>query len=289
MKTKIRIVYALPLVILPALAVAFGGGGARWAWMWWIAFALFFACKCLTLLEIQSGFPLKDCLAYFLLWPGMDAQAFFNRTKPDRAGRALGRAAFRNMLAGGLLLVAAGALLEKGQVGLAALAGMAGPIFLLHFGLFHLLTLLCRRAGRPVESLMDNPAAARSLAEFWGRRWNRGFNHLIRVYVFNPLTGVLKPAHALLFSFLVSGWIHELVITLPAGGGYGGPTLYFLAQGLGVMLEKHAFLRHRPKTRRVWTLLWVTLLFPLLFPPVFVRNIIFPMLHAWGITQGVPV
>jgi alginate O-acetyltransferase complex protein AlgI len=88
--------------------------------------------------------------------------------------------------------------------------------------------------------------------------------------------------------FLISGIIHDLVITVPARGGYGLPTAYFLLQGAGLLLERSALgrsfglgvgIRGRLYAYAVTAgpAFW-------LFPPVFVHRIILPMLAAIGAT-----
>ena len=42
---------------------------------------------------------------------------------------------------------------------------------------------------------------------------------------------------ALGVGFLFSGIVHELVISLPAQGGWGGPTVFFLLQAAAMFVE----------------------------------------------------
>jgi alginate O-acetyltransferase complex protein AlgI len=135
---------------------------------------------------------------------------------------------------------------------------------------------------------MQAPLLARSLADFWGRRWNTAFNVLADRYGFRPLTPWIGPHSALGVVFLASGLIHELVITVPARGGYGLPTAYFALQAVGLFVERAPLIRRRPCLKRLFA--WLVLLAPLgcLFPPVFVRNVILPMLHAIGATVSTP-
>ncbi|HEX4141506.1 MAG TPA: membrane bound O-acyl transferase family-domain-containing protein [Candidatus Methylacidiphilales bacterium] len=120
---------------------------------------------------------------------------------------------------------------------------MIGFIFLLHFGLFHLLALFWQSRGLDAPPLMKCPIAATSLHDFWGRRWNAGFRDIVFVLFFLPLARRYGTSAAALLTFLLSGLIHELVITVPAGAGYGLPTLYFALQGAGLMLERKSHAR----------------------------------------------
>src|SRR5260370_38671858 len=88
---------------------------------------------------------------------------------------------------------------------------------------------------------MSAPLRSTSLGEFWGKRWNLGFRQLAHELIFRPLCRRLGADTAGFLVFVVSGLIHDLVISLPARGGYGLPPLYFLLQARGVTVERSRF------------------------------------------------
>ena len=103
---------------------------------------------------------------------------------------------------------------------------------------------------------MRKPLRSGSLSEFWGSRWNLGFRQLSHDVVFQPLRPRVGIAGATVATFLASGLVHDLVISVPAAGGYGLPAAYFGIQGLGVILERSKVgmrvgLRRRPPRTRV--------------------------------------
>jgi hypothetical protein len=164
--------------------------------------------------------------------------------------------------------------------------GMAGLALGLHFGLFHLLSCAWRRSGVNAAPLMNWPIASISLSEFWGRRWNRAFRDLAHRFLFRPLTPLIGGAGALVAGFIFSGLVHDAVISIPAEGGYGGPTLFFAIQAGGLLAERSRTGRRLGLGRgwRGW--LFADLLLigsaPLLFHPPFVMRIIVPFMHAVG-------
>lgn len=165
---------------------------------------------------------------------------------------------------------------------LAGWVGMIGTVLFLHFGLFDLIALAWRTRGVPVEPIMQHPLRAKTLADFWGR-WNRAFRDLAFRLIFRPLHRRIGVVGATLATFIFSGLVHDLVISLPARGGYGLPTLYFLIQGLGVVFEKSAIGR-RTHLLILRALLYVTLLAPLglLLHPAFIHRVFVPFLVAIG-------
>jgi hypothetical protein len=116
--------------------------------------------------------------------------------------------------------------------------GLLGLIFLLHFGLFHIAALAWQAAGVEAKPIMRGPALATSLNDFWSNRWNLAFRQLAHDLVLFPLRRRLGVGGAGLAAFLASGLTHEMVISLPAGAGYGLPTAYFALQGLGMLFER---------------------------------------------------
>src|SRR5271155_1449100 len=122
---------------------------------------------------------------------------------------------------------------------------MLGLIPLLHFGTFQIVSLLWGSFGVNAKPIMSAPLRSTSLGEFWGKRWNFGFGQFSQELIFRPLCRPLcRPLGADAAGFLVfvaSGLLHDLVISLPARGGYGLPTLYFLLQGTGMTIEHSRF------------------------------------------------
>lgn len=280
----------LPLLILPPAAAVIGRHFPAWLEMWVIAFALFAGCKWLCLRrELARGSTASaGRKAGFLFgWIGMDAAAFLREAKAPLAPRA-GEwlfAGFKTLI--GAVLIWAGVQHALGiNPLLAGWTGMVGLILLLHFGLFHLLALAWRRAGVPVTPLMRAPLLSHSLAEFWGKRWNTAFHRLAARFLFRPLHRVVGVSAATMLVFLVSGLIHDFAISIPARGGYGLPTLYFLLQGAGVLFERTNLARRCGLNRGVrgWLFTMFITTGPVfwLFHPVFIRHVILPFLKVIG-------
>ena len=131
---------------------------------------------------------------------------------------------------------------------------------------------------------MSKPILSKSLSEFWGKRWNLGFRQLAHDLIFRPLHKHTGVAAAGMLVFVASGLIHDLVISMPARGGYGLPTAYFMLQGLGVTLERSGFGRSLRLQRGpiAWIFMFVVIAAPAfwLFHPPFVRRVIIPFMHA---------
>lgn len=231
----------IPLLALPAAALASRSRLAPWAFMWALSIAIFLGCKWQSWWEqrFTAGSSVGRNLGFLFLWPGMDAATFLGpKRQAARTDWKEWLWATVKTATGIVLLWAAARNAGRGGGLLVGWTGMLGIILVLHFGSFHILSLLWRSAGVDAPPIMQAPLAATSLSDFWGRRWNLGFRQLTHRLVFTPARSRLGGGAAILLSFLASGLIHDLVISLPARGGYGLPTLYFLIQGLGVLVER---------------------------------------------------
>ncbi len=305
-----------PLLLLAALPLFFRNALPPWAFMWLIACSIFMACKWLTWRRSETKTaPAWKIWAWFLAWPGLDAKSFFEtpsdatprkyagmRDHPSRSSRRkealtlpppfqgvirspqIWLAALLKTLLGAALLWGIVRMLPASSGLLAGWCGLVGLVLLLHFGIFHLLALAWQSVGVDVQPLMNAPAKSASLGEFWGRRWNSAFNQLVHGLLFRPLRRPLGVAGATLFVFLLSGLIHELVISVPARAGYGLPTTYFLLQGAGVLLERSPAGRalHLRHGLAGWcfTMAFVALPVFWLFHPPFVLRVILPFLRV---------
>ncbi len=287
-----RVKDCLPLILLPGLALLVCNTFPPWIFMWLLAFSIYFGCKWLTWrralrqTDRVNGFI---SLGYLFAWVGMDARSFlFNKRDIISPKMRDWLLATGKVFLGAILVWFVARRFLETQPLVAGWIGMVGIILCLHFGLFQLLALAWQRAGVNAQSIMREPLRATSLADFWGRRWNVAFHFLANDFAFRPLLRKFSATTATLVVFLFSGLIHDFIISLPARGGYGLPTAYFLIQGVGVIFERTNF------GKRVglghgwcgWLFTGICTIGPAfwLFHPIFIRNVILPMLQAIGAT-----
>lgn len=259
-----------------------------WSLMWTAAITVYAGAKLLTWSAVRGTASVGRQLAYLLAWPGMDAAAFLGPIhRPGRRPELIEWVfAAAKLLLGVLLLVCATRYVPAEYPLAVSWVGMAGVVFVLHFGSFHLLSCAWRSLGIDANPLMDWPILSQSVSEYWGRRWNRAFRDLAHRFLFQPLTARFGARWGLAAGFLFSGFVHDAVISLPAGGGYGLPTLFFAVQGWAMLFERS------PRGKRLglgagwrgraFTALTILGPAPLLFHPWFLGRIVVPFVEAIG-------
>jgi predicted DCC family thiol-disulfide oxidoreductase YuxK len=260
------------------LGVTFASGRVLppWAWMWSLTVALFWGFKWITWIRAKrSGLDLgwvRD-VGYWLFWPGMSPKAFAvaeYRARPMEWFLAAAKTTF-----GAMLIWRGARLVPADEPLLAGWVGLVGLAFLLHFGLMHLAALAWR-----VEPIMRAPILAESLRDFWSARWNTAFRDVAQTLWFGPMRRRWGVPVATFGVFIISGLLHELVISVPAHAGFGLPTAYFALQGLGMVLQRQG--SRNAFSRRLTT--WIVVVGPVfwLFHPPFIERVVVPFLRVIG-------
>ena len=135
--------------------------------------------------------------------------------------------------------------------------------------------------GLDYDDPFDNPLAARTPGEFWGRRWNTWVNHMLYRYVFVPSRGRRHPVRGTL-AFTASAALHEgfvVVGTREFTGWTGG---FFLVQGVLVAATSQSRWFRR-LSRRAPSVTWAfTMIMMMITGVMLVRGVdrIDPS-HAW--------
>jgi alginate O-acetyltransferase complex protein AlgI len=273
-------------MLIVIAAATLGTRLTAWAYMWMLALAMYAASKWITWQPYAAGQGFGRGLIYLFAWPGMDPKEFCEGrvSVPPTATDYLSAIA-KTLIGASLIWIAARQLMPLNTLA-AVWVGMLGLALLLHFGLLHLVALLWRNARYLATPLMNRPLSSRSLGELWGRRWNTGFSALAEQLIFRPLVAWVGPSVAMGCVFFFSGLIHDAVISLPARGGFGRPTLYFMLQFVGLLMQ-----RSRVATRlgmragargRLFALVVALTPLPLLFHAPFIHRVIIPFLAAIG-------
>jgi Membrane bound O-acyl transferase family len=277
----------LPLVVLPAaLATVIPATWPRWTVMWLLAGTIFYCLKWLTWQsDHRPPTTVRRQWAWWLAWPGMDPHRFLSLEPIPRSHhprlaewvKAISIAIF-----GCFMCWLARPILMRGWEIAAAWCWLFGMLFILHFGLLHIISCAWRAAGVDARPIMNEPLSSTSTVEFWGRRWNIAFRDLAHISVFLPIARRWGNRPAIVGVFLFSSVLHEAAISIPARGGYGLPTLYFLGQLCAVMLDvsprKRRLAAGRGWGSRILTLAIVMAPAPILFHLPFLRNAVVPFL-----------
>jgi alginate O-acetyltransferase complex protein AlgI len=213
--------------------------------------------------------------AFLLIWPGVMPNAFCKRG-PSRGidgERYLGAWARMCLGVASIILLAVYAPRIPGF--LLGMAGVAAILLAVHVGAADVLPWILRACGFDVPLLFDRPWVSRSLAEFWGARWNLAFVEMNRRLFLRGVRRRLGPDGTRFALFALSGSLHEIAISIPANGGWGLPLGYFLLQGALVAIEKRFRIANR-----AWTWFWIVAPSPWLFHSAFRHALIVPF-YGW--------
>lgn len=252
----------------------------------------FTAMKVIAGAESYKGKPFRlsflQWTAFAIGWAGMRSQPFETLGKerlPDAWPKI--RYGFSRLLAGFALIFLAHQLVVL-PIDAPILYLMVSTILLLafslilHFGLLSISAGMWRFSGVATYYLFKTPAKAKTLNEFWSKRWNLAFSEMTSIAIFRPLKDKTGSAVALLIAFAFSGLLHELALSVSVNSGYGLPLLYFIIQGSIVIVEKRLLNRkvsflQNPLLTRLWVFFWLVVPMPLLFHEAFINKVIWPL------------
>jgi len=252
----------------------------------------FTAMKVIAAAESYKGKPKRlsfwKWAVFAIGWAGMRAQPFEtlgDKALPDAWPKI--KYGISRVLAGAVLILLAHQLARLSfdpyvlYLLITAILLLAFSL-ILHFGLLSISAGMWRLSGVSTYYLFKSPAKSKTLNEFWSKRWNLAFSEMTSVAIFRPLKNETGAAVALLIAFVFSGLLHELALSVPVNSGYGLPLLYFIIQGIMVILErvlityKTGFLQNTVLSR-IWVFFWIVVPMPLLFHTQFIHDILWPL------------
>jgi alginate O-acetyltransferase complex protein AlgI len=258
--------------------------------------ALLFGMKAVVTVESrlagEAGLSALRWLLFAALWPGMRPGIFRGLGgTPLKGSWTTLRTGLVHLVIGAVLVVLAALVWHLGRPPLsddaarltATVLLLPGLSLILHFGIFNVAAGAWRWMGVDARPLFRAPLAARSLGDFWGRRWNLAFSEMTAIGIYRPLAGVAGKPAATVAAFLASGVLHELAISVPVLAGFGGPSVYFLIHGVLVLVERALERRGIGVTTwgwasHVWVLGWLVAPLPILFHRPFLEGCVWPII-----------
>ena len=230
-------------------------------------------------LAMRRGPATATGLASFLFaWPGVTPESFRERRPAQAIEPVRFLAAWARMGLGALSIVLLAVYAPHIPDSILGIAGIAALLLTIHLGICDVLPWLLRWVGFAVPLLFDRPWAATSLADFWSRRWNLAFIEMNQRLFLRPVYRHLGKRGSRFALFALSGVLHEMALSFPAGAGWGLPLAYFLLQAVLVEVEERFRIANR-----AWVWFWLLAPSPWLFHERFRRTLVVPFydwLHA---------
>ena len=195
------------------------------------------------------------------------------RIRPVLSRRIIGRFIVEGLVGGAAFLFLRHiALAQHPPDAVIALCRLVAGIILLYAlgefvnDLIHFYVLASGAAMRPMQ---ETPIAARSLRDFWGKRWNRPVSAWLHRFVFLPLARQHRPDLGLFCAYLVSGAIHAWLAWVALGAFAAfGMAVFFGLQGVFILAEDRLQVRAWPvPLARAWTLTILLATSPLIIGP----------------------
>jgi hypothetical protein len=126
-----------------------------------------------------------------------------------------------------------------------------------------------RAAGIVIPKQHDNPVLARSVSEFWSKRWNINVHDWLRRHCYMPLARAGWPVAGIVAGFVVSAFLHAWLVWVPLDLYWAIPMgLFFVSQAALIGLERLIRVRRWPRiAQHGWTVLAVLGPSPLFVEP----------------------
>ena len=137
-------------------------------------------------------------------------------------------------------------------------------------GVAHLISGLVAAVGIDAGPFHDAPILARTLGEFWSKRWNRVVSTWLSDMVFRPVTRRLGVAAGVLATFGASAVLHTIPIWIAKGLDDGlNIGAFFLLHGVLVVVESSLRVARWPRwAGHTWTLAVFAVTLPLFVHPL---------------------
>ena len=168
-----------------------------------------------------------------------------------------------------IFLFACAKTLPHGAIATRTLVAGTSAYFVVD-GTSRLLEAITRAIGVDIGPLHDDPILARTVGEFWNRRWNRPIHAWLNEFAFRPVAKRFGVVMGVLAAFGASAVLHFVPICVAYDAKWAAVmAAFFLIHGVVVVIEAKIGVARWPRALgHVWTLGIFSITAPLFVLPL---------------------